>query len=82
MTKVLFFGRLGDRFGREIEVDLPPAGCTVAELRTLLGGRDPSAGEALAQPCVKVCVDQAIVPDSAFVRPGQEIAFLPPLSGG
>lgn len=82
MTKILFFGRLSDQFGREIEVDLPPAGCTVAELRALIGGRAPAAGEALLEPCVKVCVDQAIVADSAYVRPGQEIAFLPPLSGG
>lgn len=82
MTRIFFFGRLGDQFGRELEIELPAAGCTVGELRARLGGRDPSAAEALLQPCVKACVDQAIVPDSALVRPGQEIAFLPPLSGG
>lgn len=82
MTKVLFFGRLGDRFGRELEVDLPEAGCTVAELRTLLCGQRPSAEDVLLQPCVKACVNEVIVPDSVLVRPGQEVAFMPPLSGG
>jgi molybdopterin converting factor subunit 1 len=82
MARILFFGRLGDEFGREVDVDLPAGGCTVGELRALLAERLPSPTDSLRQRRVNVCVDQEIVRDSAFVRPGQEIAFMPPLSGG
>jgi len=82
MAKILFFGRLGEQFGREIDFDLPAGGCTVGELRGLLWHHLPTEGDDLRTPRVKACVDQEIVPDAALVRAGQEIAFLPPLSGG
>lgn len=82
VATILFFGRLGDQFGREIDIDLPGGGCTIGALRALLIERLDGADETLGQRSVKACVDQEIVSDDAFVRAGQEIAFLPPLSGG
>ena len=81
-TKIEFCGSLGELVGREVEVDLPPAGCTVAELRQLLCDRYPHAAADLARPSVRACVDQDIALEARHVRPGQEIAFFPPLSGG
>jgi molybdopterin synthase sulfur carrier subunit len=76
--RILFFGRLGETIGREIEVDLPAAGCTVAELRARLAEAHP----AVAAPSVRACLDREMVAETALVRPGQEVAFVPPLSGG
>lgn len=80
--KVLFFGRLGEQIGREIEVDLPAGGCSVAELRRLVVSGHAAAADALSRPGIRAAVDQAIVADEGWVRPGQEVAFLSPLSGG
>ena len=82
MANILFFGRLGDQFGRAVDVELPGAGCTIGALRALLIETLEGAEDILRQKSVRACVDQQIVSDNAFVRAGQEIAFLPPLSGG
>jgi molybdopterin synthase sulfur carrier subunit len=76
--RILFFGRLGEAIGREIEIDPPAEPCTVADLRAQLAIAYP----VLADRGVRGCVDRAIVPDTAPVRAGQEVAFMPPLSGG
>lgn len=79
--KILFFGRLGETIGREIELEMDAEGCTVAELRARLARTLPGAGE-LARPTIRACVDRALAAESARIRPGQEVAFIPPLSGG
>jgi molybdopterin converting factor small subunit len=73
--KILFFGRLAESLGREVDLELPEVGCTVAELRLRLG-------EAVASPAVRACIDRSIVQESARVLPHHEVAFVPPLSGG
>ncbi|HYJ53539.1 MAG TPA: MoaD/ThiS family protein [Allosphingosinicella sp.] len=73
--KILFFGRLAESLGREVELALPEPGCTVAELRLRLGG-------AVASPAVRACIDRAMVPETTRVLPHHEVAFVPPLSGG
>ena len=79
--KILLFGSIGQAIGREIEADLPAEGCSVAALRTLLVERDP-AFAPLGRPSARACVDQVIVAEDFIVHPGQEVAFVPPLSGG
>lgn len=76
--KILLFGRLGETIGREIDFDLPDSGCTVAELRAALA----ETHDGLAAGSVRACIDHEIAPESAMVLPGQEVAFIPPLSGG
>jgi molybdopterin synthase sulfur carrier subunit len=80
--KILLFGRLAERAGREVEVELPAGGCTVAELRLRLADALPHAAHELARPSIRACIDRELAPETARVRPGQEVAFLPPLSGG
>jgi molybdopterin converting factor small subunit len=82
MATILFFGRFGEQFGREVDVDLPAGGCTVRELRELLIERLPAADESWRNRCISICVDQVILGEDDPVRPGQEIAVMPPLSGG
>ena len=80
MTRVLFFGRVADLIGRSLQVDLPDAGCTIAELRTRLAA-SPGA-DILLRPGVRASIDREIVGDDAVVRPGAEVAFFSVFSGG
>lgn len=80
--RILFFGRLGDRLGRELEIEPPDGDLTIGELRRMLCLRNVAFNEMLRDPGVKACVDRIVVRDDALVRGGQEIAFIPPLSGG
>ena len=74
MVTIGFYGRLAEKFGREIELALPEGGATVAELRARFEGLDPAAVRAL--------VNDATAGEDARVGPGDRIDFLPPLSGG
>jgi molybdopterin synthase sulfur carrier subunit len=81
VAKVLMLGRLRDVAGwRERTLDAPPA--TLSALRALLAQEDPALGEALAGKGVQAAVNKALVRADAALAPGDEIAFLPPMSGG
>lgn len=79
--RVLLFGPLRDLAGwRERSID--PAPATLSALRALLAGEDARLGEALAGPGVQAAVDKAISRGDPALKPGCEVAFLPPMSGG
>ena len=81
MAKVLLLGRLRDVAGwRERTIDPLPA--TLSALRTLLSKDDPALGEALAGKGVQAAVNKVLTRDDLALNPGDEIAFLPPMSGG
>ncbi len=81
MAKVLMLGRLRDIAGwRERTLDAPPA--TLSALRALLAQDDPALGEALAGRGVQAAVNKTVVRADVALAPGDEIAFLPPMSGG
>ena len=76
---MLLFGRLADVAGwRERDI---PAG-SLAELRGRIASEDPALFEALQAPAVRTAVDQELVNLDVELRPGSEVAFLPPMSGG
>ena len=81
MARVLLFGRLADLAGWR-ERTLDPAPERLSALKALLAGDDPALGEALGGKGVQAAVDKAIVRGDAVLRPGCEVAFLPPMSGG
>jgi molybdopterin synthase sulfur carrier subunit len=80
--KVQFFGRLGERIGRETSLELPAGVRTVAALRAALAAAHPGARAELLSPRIRACVDDVIVGDDAPIRADSEVAFFPPLSGG
>jgi molybdopterin converting factor subunit 1 len=80
--RIQFFGRLGDRIGRETEVELPAEVRNVADLRQLLARLKPEVGGEFLGKTLRACVDDAIVDDEHPVSADSEIAFFPPLSGG
>lgn len=80
--KVTFFGYLGDALGAERLIEVPDAGLTVAELRQALRAADGVAAPLLGNTGVRAVVDEEIAREDSWVLPGQEVDFLPPLSGG
>jgi sulfur-carrier protein len=81
MARILFFGRLRDLAGAG--ACEAPAGCaTLVQLRAQLAAGNPALGEALAGPSVRAAIDRVIAPADASIVGAQEIAFMPPLSGG
>jgi molybdopterin synthase sulfur carrier subunit len=79
--KVLFYGRLAEAIGSELEIGAPP-GCSVAEVRDRLIAQHPDIEEVLSNRRAKACVADRLVPDDYLVGAGETVEFLPPVSGG
>ena len=83
MARILYFGRLSDAAGaREVTVDLPAEIADTDALRDWLGKGDPILLDRLSDPRVLVAVNQVLARGSAVIGRDDEIAFLPPVSGG
>jgi len=79
--RVLFFGRLAEIAGGREQA----APDTIPSLSALVGHltqADAMLGEALAGKGVRAAVNKTIVTGDAPLKSGDEIAFMPPLSGG
>jgi molybdopterin synthase sulfur carrier subunit len=81
MTKVVLLGRLRDVAGWR-ERTLDPAPATLSALRAQLAHDDAALGEALAGKGVQAAVNKTLTREDVTLQPGDEIAFLPPMSGG
>lgn len=79
--RLLFLGEFGVRFGREHALECAEP-LTVADLRRRIGDKIEGAAAVMTRPDTRLAIDQTIVPDTAFARPGQEVAVLPIYSGG
>ena len=81
---VLYFAWLRERTGTGEERVSPPAGIrTVGALIDYLASRD--AGHAAAfedRQIVRCAVNQDFAGTDAPIRPGDEVAFFPPVTGG
>lgn len=77
--KLVFLGRLSDAAGCA-ERDVP----AVPSIAALIAGLEPELSSILGGPKVKIAVNGKIVADRAIftLRDGDEVAFLPPVSGG
>jgi len=77
---VLLFGSLRESAGaKELSVELP-AGASVADLRALLAESQPAFAAYGAR--LRVAVNRRFSTDTAALAEGDEVAFLPPVSGG
>jgi molybdopterin synthase sulfur carrier subunit len=76
----LFFGHYRD-FTPDGRLTLElPEGATIADLATVLANRDPRFADLLER--VRVAVGAAFVLPDMVLKNGDEVAFLPPMSGG
>ncbi|WP_231568441.1 MoaD/ThiS family protein [Novosphingobium malaysiense] len=77
--KLVFLGRLEDLAGGSSrKVPLAPS------IDAVLDGLDPALASALREPRVKLAVNGILLQDTdaPVLKDGDEIAFLPPVSGG
>lgn len=88
MTKtamtVLYFAWLRERVGRSEEQVSPPENIrTVAALIEWLSGQSPGHAAALAHTAtIRCAINQDFVDPTAAIKPGDEVAFFPPVTGG
>jgi molybdopterin synthase sulfur carrier subunit len=83
-VKVLFFAALREQLGvASDEVELPGEISSVGDLRARLAARGEPWSNALAEGKLLRCaINQDMASPSSPVRPGDEIAFFPPVTGG
>ena len=79
---VFFYGRLAERIGRQVRIDVPAAGCSVADLRQLIAGKYPEVETEILGSRVRACVEDTVAPDAYLIGAGQRVEFFPPVSGG
>ena len=77
--KVLFYGRLADAIGQDIEFEAGGA-CSVAELRRRVAASHPDAAATLDRS--RAVIANAMVCDEHLIAPADQVEFLPPVSGG
>jgi molybdopterin synthase sulfur carrier subunit len=82
--KVLYFAWLRTKAGTASEeVAPPPEVDTVGGLMRWLALERPGFAEALAAPgVIRAAVNHDYATPEAPVRPGDEVAFFPPVTGG
>jgi molybdopterin synthase sulfur carrier subunit len=83
-VNLVYLARLREAFGRAGEaLTLPRGGATVAALLVLLRARgDAYAAELAAGRAVRIAVNHALVGTDAALCDGDEVALLPPVTGG
>lgn len=83
MVKVLLFGRLGDlHSSSSIDIQLDDSIQTIADIRNQLSKEHPTLGKALAESQTLVALNQKIADADQKLSNGDELAFLPPVTGG
>ena len=84
MVTLLYFASLRERLGCSREqVALPPRSPTVATLLEQLRARDERWSDALAPGKTwRVAVNQRMADPATPLKPGDEVAFFPPVTGG
>jgi molybdopterin synthase sulfur carrier subunit len=82
--KLLYFAWLRAKIGIAEETVEPPAGvATVGALLDWLKRRGPGFADALKDiSVVRVAVNQTYVPWDHPIKPGDEVALFPPVTGG
>ena len=81
MIKVKLFAMLKDRAGTA-EVLLEDRPATVKDLLSLIAGRFPALAESLSCGRIMVAVNQEFVRPDTPLSDGDEVALMPPFSGG
>ena len=79
--KVLFYGRLAEAIGPQLELGVVP-GCSVADVRARLAAEHPDAAAVLQNRRALSFVADRLVRDDYRLSAEDTLEFLPPVSGG
>ena len=79
--KLLFYGRLAEAIGPELEVVASP-GSSVGDVREKLAVEHPDAAGVLRNGRALSFVGEQLVRDDYRLAAGDTLEFLPPVSGG
>jgi molybdopterin converting factor small subunit len=84
VVRLVFLGKFGDVAPADLaQVALPGDVRTLRDLQRWLAHQQPLLGRAMAATPTRLIVNQNVVHDlSQAVADGDEVAFLPPMSGG
>jgi molybdopterin synthase sulfur carrier subunit len=84
VVKLLYFAKLREDLGTSAEeIALPNGVTTVAALRTHLMDRGGVWSTALGrEKAVRIAVNQDMAQPATPIKPGDEVAFFPPVTGG
>lgn len=77
MISILFFAQLQESMG-QAQMEVPLAGKTVAEVKAWLEKEYP----LLSLGQVMTAVNEEFARDQTIVNEGNQVAFIPPISGG
>jgi sulfur-carrier protein len=85
-VKVVYLARLREAFGTAVEslpLKVEGGAVTINDIIAALASRGGAFGRELAQGrAFRVAVNHAIVSRDTRVQQGDEVAFLPPVTGG
>lgn len=84
MVHLVFLGKFGDVAPDALAQPVLPGDVrTLADLKAWIAAQSPPLGRMLAATPLRLAVNQALVQDLSLpIAAGDEIAFLPPMSGG
>jgi molybdopterin converting factor small subunit len=82
MAAITFYGPLSDIMGRNRSVEICAGGVSIRGLIETLEQGEPEFRAALSRMCVKFARNDVIVAPDEKVFDGDNIAVLPPFSGG
>ncbi len=82
MIDIIYFASLKAIVGKDQEsLDLGPE-TTVRQLAELISKTSPQMGEMIREKKVMISVNQDMADSDTIIHDGDEVAFLPPFSGG
>ena len=84
MVRLVFLGKFGEVAPAELaEVALPGDVHTLQDLKAWVARQQPLLGAAMDATRTRMIVNQCVAHDlSQAIADGDEVAFLPPMSGG
>ncbi|MCY4656191.1 MAG: molybdopterin converting factor subunit 1 [Gammaproteobacteria bacterium] len=83
IIRTLFFASLREKIGiSELTVELPRDATRDSLLQALQSELDESRYETLSTPQVSIAINQELVKGEFTLQEGDEVAFLPPITGG
>lgn len=80
-VELRLFAVFRERAGRETLALELPEGSSVADVLSA-AGREPGLGEILERMPVRAALNREYVEEDAIVSEGDELALIPPVSGG